>query len=196
MEIVFIHGANASNVSWNWAGSHIENHVRLPWGMMTDPEENLTTMELALPEKCIVVGHSMGGLYAWHLANRNPDKVVAGISVATPWGGSMQASLWKMINVNIPWLRMISRMEPWTAETRLLETPVPWTNIVCTHGFDLFGVGANDGVVTVQSQRELYGPTKEITLDYGHNTVLQSTELVDIVKTVSRCFARQTNLVS
>jgi pimeloyl-ACP methyl ester carboxylesterase len=196
MEIVFIHGANASNVSWNWAGSQIKNHTRLPWGMMTDPDDNLTDMELALPERCIVVGHSMGGLYAWHLANRNPGKVVAGISIATPWGGSMQASLWKMVNVNIPWLRMISRMEPWTAETRLLEAPVPWTNVVCTHGFDLFGVGPNDGVVTVQSQRELFGPAKEITLDYGHNTVLQSTELVDIVQTVSRRSSRQTVAVS
>jgi len=192
MEIVLIHGANASNVSWNWIGSHIKNSTRLSWGMMTAPEDNLEDMESQLPEKCIVIGHSMGGLYAWHLANRNPEKVVAGISIATPWGGSIQASLWKMVNVNIPWLKMISRLEQWTAEPRLLEPPVSWTNVVCTHGFDLFGVGANDGVVTVQSQRELHSPTKEIVLDYGHNTVLQSPELVDIVQSVNRRFSRQT----
>jgi hypothetical protein len=192
MEIVLIHGANSSKVCWNWVGSQIKNHVRLEWGMMTDPEENLAAMEALLPNKCIVLGHSMGGLYAWHLANRNPEKVVAGVSVATPWGGSIQASLWKMFNVNIPWLKMLSRMDPGTAQTRLLEVPVPWTNVVCTHGFDLFGVGANDGVVTVQSQRELFGPANEITLDYGHNTVLQSPELVEVIESVSRRFSSQT----
>jgi len=69
--------------------------------------------------------------------------------------------------------------------------------VVTTHGFDLFAVGKNDGVVTVASQRELGGEYKEITLDYGHNEVLQSTELASIITDVSsRCFARQTNLVS
>lgn len=182
MEIVLIHGANASNVSWNWIGSNLENAKRLSWGMMTHPEKNLQAMEAELPEKCVVVGHSMGGLYAWHLANRNPDRVVAGISIATPWGGSIQAGFWKMFNFNIPWLQMLSRMEPWTAETRMIETPVPWTNVVTIHGFDLFGVGDNDGVVTVESQRELHGPAKEIVLDYGHNEVLQSPELLEIIK--------------
>lgn len=196
MEVVLIHGANSSKVCWNWVGSHVKNHSRLEWGMMTDPEENLAVMETQLPDKCIVLGHSMGGLYAWHLASRNPDRVVAGISVATPWGGSIQASLWKMFNVSIPWLKMLSRMEPWTAETRLLEAPVPWTNVVCTHGFDLFGVGANDGVVTVQSQRELFGPANEITLDYGHNTVLQSPELITVIESVSCRFSNQTTEAS
>jgi pimeloyl-ACP methyl ester carboxylesterase len=182
MEIVLIHGANASKISWNWVGSQIKDHTRLTWGMMTHPEKNLLAMEAELPKKCTVVGHSMGGLYAWHLAQRNPDQVVAGISIATPWGGSIQAGFWKMFNFNIPWLQMLSRMEPWTTETRMIEAPAPWTNVVCTHGFDLFGVGENDGVVTVSSQRELYGPAKEIVLDYGHNEVLQSPELLAIIK--------------
>lgn len=183
MEVVLIHGANASKTSWNWIGSQIEKHKRLTWGMMVHPENNLVAMEKELPKKCIVVGHSMGGLYAWHLAERNPDRVVAGISVATPFGGSIQAGVWKMFNYNIPWLQMLSRTEPWTAETRLVEAPVPWTNVVCSHGFDLWAVGENDGVVTVESQRELHGPAVEIVLDYGHNEVLQSQELLDIIKT-------------
>ncbi len=182
MKIILIHGANASKVCWNWIGSHLENHDRLVWGMMTDPEENLIRMEQQLTEPCVLVGHSMGGLYAWHLAQRNPHLVTSAISVATPWGGSIQAGFWKMFNFSIPWLQMISRMEPWTAQTRLLETPVPWTNVVCTHGFDLWGVGPNDGVVTVASQRELFGEYATVELDYGHNEVLQSSELVELIK--------------
>lgn len=182
MKIIFIHGANASNTSWNWIGSQVKDHIRLDWSMVSDPEMNLQAMEARLPdEPCMVVGHSMGGLYAWHLADRNPDKIVKGLSFGTPWGGSIQASIWKMFNVNIPWLRMLSRIEPWTAQPRMLEPPVPWTNVVTTHGFDLFGVGANDGVVTVTSQRELFEPHEELTLDYGHNEVLQSPELVDLI---------------
>jgi len=193
MKIIFIHGANASKTSWNWVGSQVENHDRFEWGMMTDPEKNLETMEAKLTEPCFVVGHSMGGLYAWHLANRNPDLVVGGMSIGTPFGGSIQAGLWQMFNINVPWLQMLARHEPWTAQTRLLDTPVAWTNVVTTHGFDLFAVGKNDGVVTVASQRELGGEHKEITLDYGHNEVLQSPELASTILDISsRCFARQT----
>ena len=183
MKIIFIHGANASNTSWNWIGSNITDHIRLDWSMSADPEINLQNIEARLPdEPCMVAGHSMGGLYAWHLADRNPGKIVKGLSFGTPWGGSIQAGFWKMFNINIPWLRMLSRMEPWTTQPRLLLPPVPWTNVVTTHGFDLFGVGANDGVVTLESQRELHKPHEELTLDYGHNEVLQSLELVEIIR--------------
>lgn len=181
MEIVFIHGANASKVSWNWIGSHFGPQKRLAWRMITDPQENIEKMEALLPDKCLLVGHSMGGLYAWHLAARNPEKVAHVISIGTPFGGSIQASFWKMFNNNMPWLKMISRMEPWTAQTRLLDLPAPWTNVVTTHGLDLFGVGANDGVVTVRSQQELFGNPTEIILDYGHTEVLQSPELVELI---------------
>ena len=34
----------------------------------------------------------------------------------------------------------------------------------------------------MESQRELFGPAKEIVLDYGHNEVLQSLELVEIIR--------------
>jgi pimeloyl-ACP methyl ester carboxylesterase len=184
MKVILIHGANASKVCWNWIGHNIPDHDRLVWGMMTNAEDNLARMEAQLPDQCIVVGHSMGGIYAWHLAQRNPEKVVAGISIATPWGGSTQASFFKLFNYNIPWLQTLARSEPWTTQTRLLSTPVPWTNVVCTHGFDLWGTGANDGVVTVTSQRELNGPSKEVTLDYGHNEVLQSPELLKVISDV------------
>ncbi len=181
MKIVLIHGANASKVCWNWIGSKIVNHDRFEWEMMADPEENIQAMESQLSEPTVVVGHSMGGLYAWHLAQRNPDKIIGGISVATPWGGIIQADIWKLFNFSTPWLRMVSRLEPWTAQCRLLELPVPWTNVICNRGFDLWGVGANDGVVTVASQRELLKPNDEINLSYGHNEVLQSAELLDII---------------
>jgi len=181
METVFIHGANASKTSWNWAGSKINPHRRLTWGMLTNPQTNIRAMEAELPDKCILVGHSIFGLYAWHLANRNPNKVMHGVSIGTPFGGSIQASFWRMFNRDVPWLNMLSRMEPWTMQTRLLDPPVPWTNVITTHGFDLFGVGPNDGVVTVDSQRQICSKQKEITLNYGHNEVLQSPELIEII---------------
>lgn len=182
MKVILIHGANATKVCWNWLGSQLEDHERFEWNMMSDPEENLDCMSARLDGPAILVGHSMGGLYAWHLAQRNPDVIAGAVSVATPWGGSIQADIWKLFNFTTPWLRMVSRMEPWTVQCRLLEPPVPWVNVVCSRGFDLLGVGANDGVVTVTSQKELMKPCKEIQLSYGHNEVLQSTELVDIIR--------------
>ena len=189
MKVILIHGANATKAAWNWLGSNIKDHVRLEWFMSSTPEENLQAMEALLPdEPCMVLGHSMGGLYAWHLAERNPGKIISGISLATPWGGSIQASFWRStkLNLNMPWLEMFSRIEPWTKKARTVAPSVPWTNIVCTHGFDMFAVGPNDGVLTVVSQQEIYSKDEEIILNYGHNEVLQSNELVEIVKLKSK----------
>ena len=83
MKIIFIHGANASKTSWNWIGSQIENHDRFEWGMMTDPEKNLESMEAWLTEPCFIVGHSMGGLYAWHGSACVPR---AHFACGNPWG--------------------------------------------------------------------------------------------------------------
>lgn len=188
MKIILIHGAGASNISWNWVGSQIGPHVRVHWDLVTDPEENLKIFEKELTEQSIIIGHSMGGLYAWQLANAHPELVVHGVSISTPWGGSMQASFWKMFNVRSPWLRMLSRTDQWTASPRYVETTIPWTNVVTTRGFDLFGLGTNDGVVTVASQRELLGPSKEIVMSYGHNEILQSTELVEIINNLIASF--------
>jgi len=182
MKVLLIHGANASRRSWNWIGSHIKDHERLSWEMMTKPEDNLIAMEKLITEPCIIVGHSMGGLYAWHLARRNPTLVTKGISIGTPWGGSSSVSFWRMFNMTSPWLTVLSRSEKWTRQPRQLAPPCPWTNVVTTHGFELWGVGDNDGTVTVKSQRELHKPFNEIVLNLGHNEVLQSSELIDIIK--------------
>ena len=183
MKVILIHGANATKVCWNWIGSQVDDHERFEWDMMTDPEENLADMARRLSGPAIVVGHSMGGLYAWHLAQRHPDKIVGAVSVATPWGGIIQADIWKLFNFSTPWLRMVSRLQPWTVQCRSQEPPVPWTNVICSRGFDLMGVEANDGVVTVASQKEIMKQSliEEIQLSYGHNEVLQSPELLDII---------------
>jgi len=150
--------------------------------MTIEPEDNLKAMDKLITEPCVVVGHSMGGLYAWHLAKRNPGLVTAAISIGTPWGGSKSVSFWRLFNMTSPWLTMLSRTEKWTTQPRRIAPPCPWTNVVTTHGFDIWGVDANDGVVTVESQRDLKNPTLEIVLHYGHTEVLQSPELVNIIK--------------
>jgi len=181
MNIVLIHGANTSPICWNWVGSNIGQHVRAEWDILNDTEYNLEIMEQRLLSNTLLVGHSMGGLYAWHLAQRNPNKVIGAISVATPWGGVIQADILNFFGHPMPWSRMVARHSQWTIKCRTQEPPVPWTNVICTRGFDFFGVGANDGVVSVKSQRQLALPHDDINFYYSHNEVLQSKELVDII---------------
>lgn len=181
MNIILIHGANTSTVCWNWVGSQIGKHTCVEWDILNDTEYNLKNIEQRLVSKTLLVGHSMGGLYAWHLAQRNPKKVIGAISVATPWGGVVQADILNFFGHPMSWAQMVSRHSKWTTPCRQQEPPVPWTNVVCTRGFDFFGIGANDGVVSVKSQNQLALPHESINLWYSHNEVLQSQELVDII---------------
>jgi len=161
--------------------------------MTLSPEDNLIAMEKHITEPCIVVGHSMGGLYAWHLAKRNPELVTHGISIGTPWGGSKYVSFWSSFNRIPHWLIMLSRTGMWTSRPRHMPPACPWTNIVTTHGFDVLWFGKNDGVITIESQRELYKQSNEIILNYGHTEVLQSPELVDIINIIRLSHGNHTN---
>lgn len=180
MNIALIHGANASNNSWNWVRSQVNDCCLLDWSINDSFEHSLDQMAKQLIYPSILVSHSMGGIYAWHLAQRFPNRVAAAISVATPWGGIGSIDLWQLFLTTPSWMRTVSRYSNWTTAARQQPTPVLWTNVICCRGFDFIGV-ENDGVVSVKSQKELAGPSKEVELNYSHNEVLQTAELVDVI---------------
>ena len=72
MTLVYIHGASATGESFNYIREHIGgNDMVINYDSRNGFENNLKSMEEQLrPMKDVFfIGHSLGGIYAIHLAN-------------------------------------------------------------------------------------------------------------------------------
>jgi pimeloyl-ACP methyl ester carboxylesterase len=187
VQVVLIHGAGATVISWTTVIHKIPRHFVLPTYNIHDSFQSIMSSVQPLidpNEKTVVIGHSFGGIVAYHLAKANPN-VIAGMSIATPWGGSVVAQVSTMF-WNNQFCKNVGRYEPHMKQVRTVPVEVPWINIITTRG--LFS-GEYDGVVAVSSQKEMCPTDKieNIELKFSHNEVLHCQKLSDeIVKFLSR----------
>ncbi|MBR9814642.1 alpha/beta fold hydrolase [bacterium] len=90
LPILFIHGLGASGQDWEYqwpafAGAHrlispdLRGHgnsrARRPWGIAAQAQDMLALLDELSIERCIVVGHSMGGAIAQSLALTAPQRI-------------------------------------------------------------------------------------------------------------------------
>jgi hypothetical protein len=66
-------------------------------------------------------------------------------------------------------------------QARKINIQHPWTNIVTTAGQSPFMIAANDGVVTINSQRH-HKDMELVEIDYNHYEVVLSDEVVELIK--------------
>jgi triacylglycerol esterase/lipase EstA (alpha/beta hydrolase family) len=183
MTLVYIHGANATSASFNYISSQIGAGIMLDYDSQTGFETNLQRMssQLARTKDITFVAHSLGGVYALHLAQQLKDRVARGITLSTPYGGYAMADLAKLM---IPWHQLFHDIGPdsWPIKTanrfRLLH---PWCNLVTTKGHVPWVHGDNDGVVTIDSQR--YRSDMElIDVACNHYEILLSPMSITAIK--------------
>lgn len=177
MKVVLIHGAGATAVSWATVVIRIPIAFTIPTYNIHEPfEKIMKDVEQAIDDKpTIVIGHSFGGIVAYHLAQKHKN-IVAGMSIATPWSGSVMAQIGSMFWYGNQFFKNIGRYEDHIRYIRNNPINIPWTNIVTTKG--LFN-NEYDGVVSISSQRQLQSnQVKTIDLNYSHNEVLHSNELI------------------
>lgn len=182
--VVLIPGMGASHVCWKT----IRDKTDFKMGVLeydgTKPFEHIlrsaiTKMERAWKgETLCLVGHSFGGVLAWHLARQSPQ-VTRGISVASPWDGWPFAGL--LAGAAAAFLGQhffsnVDRSAPHLREPRSIAVGMPWLNLVATRGF--FGGVPNDGVLTVSSQEALCAATgtEQNRLHHSHSEVIHSDE--------------------
>ena len=99
------------------------------------------------------ISHSLGGIYAWHLANYYNETTVGGVSLSTPYGGSRQADFARYF---LPFNRLMKDIGPMSkpmADAKKLPAPTNWTQIVTTRGASPWINEPNDGVVTIESMQ-------------------------------------------
>jgi pimeloyl-ACP methyl ester carboxylesterase len=182
-KVVYIHGANATSESFNYIRKKIGSGIVIDYNSNKGFENNLKDMvETLAPHKNIFfVGHSLGGIYALHLANHMPDQVLGAVTLSTPYGGAEVADY---VQFFLPFSRLMRDIGPssWVMrQTNLIKIQHPWTNVVATNGKHPFMVEPNDGVVTIASQR-YHTDMELIEVDTNHYEVVLSDTVVNIIK--------------
>jgi len=185
MKLVYIHGASATSESFN----HIKEHLGgdslcINYNSADGFENNLQTMQTTLAEETDIffIAHSLGGIYSLHLANAMPTQVLGAVTLSTPYGGAEHADFARYF---LPFSRLLKDIGPLSWPMRQadnIEIKHPWCNIVTVKGNTPWIQGANDGVVTVASQRHHSRGMELIEVDYNHYEVVLSEQVIDIIK--------------
>ena len=138
-------------------------------------------MQLSNYKDIFFIAHSLGGIYALHLANYFPEQVLGAVTLSTPYGGAEVADYAKYF---LPFSRLMRDIGPssWAFEQAdKIKIQYPWTNIVTVKGQSPFLLAHNDGVVTVDSQRH-HADMELVEVDYNHYEVVLAEPVVKIIK--------------
>jgi pimeloyl-ACP methyl ester carboxylesterase len=186
MLLVYIHGASATSESFNYIREHIKGHEDLVinYDSRNGFEKNLADMmyQLSNYHSIFFICHSLGGIYAIHLANAMAERVLGAVTLSTPYGGAEIADVAKYF---LPYSRLLKDIGPssWAMrQADKIEIHHPWTNIVTVKGNSPWVPSPNDGVVTVASQTHHNEGMELIEIDYNHYEVVLSERVINIIK--------------
>lgn len=185
MLLVYIHGASATSESFNYIREHIQgNDMVINYDSRNGFEKNLADMRDQLTDKddIFFICHSLGGIYALHLANDIPDQVIGAVTLSTPYGGAEIADVAKYF---MPYSRLLRDIGPssWAMrQANKIEIHHPWTNIVTTQGNSPWVPQPNDGVVTISSQQHHAQGMELIEMDYNHYEIVLSSQVVELIQ--------------
>lgn len=183
MTLVYIHGASATSESFNYIRSKLGKGIDINYDSRNGFENNLKEMQaqLASINSIVFVAHSLGGVYALHLANAIPQQVQGAVTLSTPYGGAEVAEVVKFF---LPFSRLMRDIGPssWAMkQADRIKIQHPWTNVVTTTGQSPFMAEHNDGVVTIASQRH-HADMELIEVEYNHYEVVLAEPVIKIIK--------------
>jgi pimeloyl-ACP methyl ester carboxylesterase len=185
MLLVYIHGASATSESFNYIRKHVPaQELLINYDSRNGFEKNLAIMRelLSAQKNMFFICHSLGGVYALHLANEFPDQVLGAVTLSTPYGGAEVADVAKYF---LPYSRLLKDIGPtsWAMKhARSIQIDCAWTNIVTTQGSAPWISAPNDGVVTISSQRQRSDIMELVELDCNHYEVVLNEQVVDIIR--------------
>jgi pimeloyl-ACP methyl ester carboxylesterase len=183
--IVYIHGASATADSFNFIREHIKDkNIAIEYDSAHGFEENLKEMKEVVQKykNIIFICHSLGGIYALHLASLFPERVKGAITMSTPYGGAEVADYAKYF---LPFSRLLKDIGPssWPMKTaKHIKIKHPWVNIVSTAGKSPWMTVPNDGIVTIASMKKHQQDMDIVEVDVNHYEVVISHHVLDIIK--------------
>lgn len=181
--LVYIHGATATSLSFSYIRQQFDHdEILIDYSCKNGFYNNLEKMaeQLAGKDNLFFIGHSLGGIYSLHLADRFRDQTTGGVTLSTPYGGSKEAFYFRFL---FPFNRVLREVSPFSkpiTDLRNIEAPKIWTNVVTRKDNELWQTETNDGIVTQASMR--YRNDMElIDLDVNHYEVVVSPMTVKII---------------
>lgn len=189
MKIVYIHGASATADSFSYIRQFVRDNtelsdIALEYNSADGFDHNIRQMygQLDDADRLFFVSHSLGGIYALHLAHYYQDRTAGGISLSTPYGGCRQADFARYFLPFNQLMKDIGTMSSPMQAARTLPAPPNWCNVVTTRGHSPWINEKNDGVVTVDSMR--YRTDFElIELPVNHYEVVLNPAVVELILT-------------
>jgi len=183
MKLVYIHGANATSESFNYIRDKLGAGLDINYDSRNGFENNLKDMLVHLKDvkDIVFIAHSLGGIYALHIANAMPKQVLRAVTISTPYGGAEIADYAKYF---LPFSRLMRDIGPnsWVMkQSDKIKIQHPWTNIVTVKGQSPFMTEPNDGVVSIASQRH-HDDMELVDVDHNHYEVVLSDRVVNIIK--------------
>jgi pimeloyl-ACP methyl ester carboxylesterase len=183
MTLVYIHGASATSESFNYIRSKLGAGVDINYDSRNGFENNLEDMKAQLQgiKNIAFVAHSLGGIYSLHIANAIPENVKGAVTLSTPYGGAEVAEFAQFF---LPFSRLMRDIGPssWAMkQAKQIKIQHPWTNVVTLRGQSPFIPTANDGVVSIASQRH-HSDMELVEVEYNHYEVVLSDQVIDIIK--------------
>ena len=183
MNLVYIHGANATSESFNYIRSKLGTGIDLNYDSRNGFENNLADMltKLINVKDIAFISHSLGGIYALHISHAIPDQVLGAVTLSTPYGGAEVADYAQYF---LPFSRLMRDIGPssWAMkQAKKIKIQHPWTNIVTVKGQSPFILAANDGVVTIASQKH-HEDMELMLVDYNHYEVVLADPVIDIIQ--------------
>ena len=185
MNLVYIHGASATGDSFNYIRHHLNHHdeIVIEYDSQNGFDRNLDDMKRIVCniKQIVFVCHSLGGIYALHLADAFPQNVLGAVTLSSPYGGAESADYAKYF---LPFNRLLRDIGPNSDPMKTadrIQLQHPWLNVVTTRGDSPWIMQPNDGVVTVNSMR--HRPEMQFEELYiNHYEVVMSPKTVDIIK--------------
>ena len=183
MKLVYILGASATSESFNYIRSKLGDGIAVNYDSRNGFENNLDAIkeQIGKTKDVFFIAHSLGGIYALHLANAIPKQVIGAVTLSTPYGGAEVADVAKYF---LPFSRLMRDIGPssWVMkQANNIKIQHPWTNVVTVRGQSPFMTEANDGVVTISSMKH-HADMELVEVDYNHYEVVLSDQIVDIIK--------------
>jgi pimeloyl-ACP methyl ester carboxylesterase len=180
--IVLIHGAHQSNVTFEYLRHALPGfqYINVEWSPTAGFYNNLAQMVDAIHTRgpVYIVGHSMGGLYAAHLAQE--VECIGGATISTPWGGSKHADMIRFMFPNYPLYREVGTKSAVVLDAQVFDLPGRWTNFIATEG-NVPGMNEpNDCVLTVSSMTARSGLHNKY-IRATHYEIVMSTDLIHSV---------------
>ena len=183
MNLVYIHGANATGDSFNYIRSKLGSGIDLNYDSRNGFENNLADMLTTLinVKDIAFISHSLGGIYALHISHAISNQVLGAVTLSTPYGGAEVADYAQYF---LPFSRLMRDIGPssWAMkQAKKIKIQHPWTNIVTVKGQSPFILAANDGVVTIASQKH-HEDMELVLVDYNHYEVVLADPVIDIIQ--------------